>query len=196
MTASNPVKLSAQAIKNILYTPVFQAIEDGCPELGTFVFTNPHSQNIFLAIQIDSNGNVHCFFHNLPFAVDMNPERLRCRWTPTATATTPWQWVGSYRWSDWLCCLRRKCRRCLGYVPQYCQLSSPWHTWTGFSPQCPDWCCLILFHHLRLKFSLPVLRDGYPHISKAGTQRLTTVAVPKAVILSLLEKKTENYIAI
>ena len=86
-----------QAIKNILYTPVFQAIEDGCPELGTFVFTNPHSQNIFLAIQIDSNGNVHCFFHNLPFAVDMNPERLRCRWTPTATATTPWQWVGSYR---------------------------------------------------------------------------------------------------
>ncbi len=71
MTASNPVKLSAQAIKNILYTPVFQAIEDGCPELGTFVFTNPHSQNIFLAIQIDSNGNVHCFFHNLPFAADM-----------------------------------------------------------------------------------------------------------------------------
>ena len=57
--------------ENILCPPVFQAIEDSCPKLGTLVFANPHLQDVFPAIQVNSNGNVHCFLHNLHFAADM-----------------------------------------------------------------------------------------------------------------------------
>lgn len=32
---------------------------------------NSHAQDIFPAIQIDTNGNVYCFLHNLPFAADV-----------------------------------------------------------------------------------------------------------------------------
>ena len=57
--------------ENILYAPVFQAVEDSCPELGALIFANPHPQDVFPAIQVDPNGDVHCFLHDLPFAADM-----------------------------------------------------------------------------------------------------------------------------
>lgn len=34
-------------------------------------FSQPHSQDVFSAIQVDSNGNIHRFLHDLPFAADM-----------------------------------------------------------------------------------------------------------------------------
>ena len=57
--------------KNILYAPVFQTVEHSRPELGALVFACPHAQNIFPATQIDPNGNVHRFLHDLSFAADM-----------------------------------------------------------------------------------------------------------------------------
>ena len=45
MVASNPVKWSP-------LRPVFQAVEYRRPELGVLIFSNPHAQNIFPAIQI------------------------------------------------------------------------------------------------------------------------------------------------
>ena len=57
--------------ENILYAPIFQTIEHRCPELGALIFANPHPQDVFPAVQVDSNGNVHCFLHDLPFAADM-----------------------------------------------------------------------------------------------------------------------------
>ena len=44
--------------ENVLYASVFQAVENGSPELGALIFSNPHAQDIFPAIQIDANGNI------------------------------------------------------------------------------------------------------------------------------------------
>ena len=52
--------------ENVLYAPVFQAVEYSRPELGAFIFSNPHAQDIFPAIQMDANGNINCFLHDLP----------------------------------------------------------------------------------------------------------------------------------
>ena len=57
--------------ETFLYTPFFQAIENSCPELGALIFANPHPQDIFPAIQVDSNGDVQRFLRDLPFAADM-----------------------------------------------------------------------------------------------------------------------------
>ena len=48
--------------KNILYAPIPQAIQYGRPELCALILADPHPQNIFAAIQIKADGNVHCFF--------------------------------------------------------------------------------------------------------------------------------------
>ena len=57
--------------ENILYAPVFQAVEHRCPEFGALIFTDPHTQNIFLAVQIDANGNIDRLLDDLPLAADM-----------------------------------------------------------------------------------------------------------------------------
>ena len=46
-------------------------IEHSCSELGALIFANPHLQDIFPAIQIDTNGNIHCFLHELSYAAHM-----------------------------------------------------------------------------------------------------------------------------
>lgn len=57
--------------KNIFDTPRSQTIKCCCPALGDLVFIGAYSQNIFTTALIDTNGNVHRYFHNLPFATDM-----------------------------------------------------------------------------------------------------------------------------
>ena len=57
--------------ENIFYAPVPQAVEHRCPEFGTLIFTDPHAQNIFFAVQIDTNGYVYGFFDDLPLTVNM-----------------------------------------------------------------------------------------------------------------------------
>ena len=52
--------------ENILYTPVFQAIEYARPELGALIFPDPHPQDAFPVIQIDPNSDVHGFFTICP----------------------------------------------------------------------------------------------------------------------------------
>ena len=72
-----PHQIVGAGNENILYTPVFQAIEDSCPKLGAFGFPNLHPQDVFPAIQVDSNGNVHRFLHDLPFAADMIVDSIK-----------------------------------------------------------------------------------------------------------------------
>ena len=45
---------------------------------------------------------------------------------------------------------------------------------------------LVLFQHLRLKVPLPVSRDRYLHISKAGVQPLAAVAVTAVICVLVL----------
>ena len=52
--------------KNILCAPVFQAVEHSCPELGALIFANPHTQDVFPVIKIDTNSNVYRFLRDLP----------------------------------------------------------------------------------------------------------------------------------
>ena len=66
-----PSQIVRASDENILYSPVPQTVQDGSPEFSTFIFTNPHTENILFAIQIVSNGNVNGFLHNLPFAANM-----------------------------------------------------------------------------------------------------------------------------
>ena len=63
--------------ENVLYASVFQAVEYSRPELGALIFSNPHAQDIFSAIQIDANGNIYCFLHDLPFTADMVVDGLQ-----------------------------------------------------------------------------------------------------------------------
>ena len=66
-----PCQIVGTGNENIFNPSVFQPVQYSCPELGALVFANPHPQNIFPAIQVDPDGNVDCFLHNLPFAADM-----------------------------------------------------------------------------------------------------------------------------
>ena len=71
----NGSRKSSQIVRagneDIFHTAIAQTIQHSCPELGAFSFTNPHSQDIFPSIEIDANGDIDCFFDNLPFASDM-----------------------------------------------------------------------------------------------------------------------------
>lgn len=57
--------------ENILHAPVPQAIEYGRPKLGALIFAYPHTQYILASVQVDTNGNVYRFLHNLSPAADM-----------------------------------------------------------------------------------------------------------------------------
>ena len=60
----------------IFYTPVFQAIQDGEPELGTFILTNIHSEDILTSFHIDPNRNVNSTFYNPPLITGMEMDRI------------------------------------------------------------------------------------------------------------------------
>ena len=48
--------------EDILHTAVAQTVENSGPVLGALIFTYPHAQYVFPAIQIDSNGDIDRFF--------------------------------------------------------------------------------------------------------------------------------------
>ena len=39
--------------------------------LGAFIFTDPHAQNVFPAVQINADGDIDSLLHDLSFAADM-----------------------------------------------------------------------------------------------------------------------------
>lgn len=63
--------------ENILHATVFEPIEYSSPEFGALVFTDPHAQNIFLSVQINADGNVNSFLHDLAFAANMIVDRVQ-----------------------------------------------------------------------------------------------------------------------
>ena len=66
-----PCQIIGTGDEYVFYTSVLQPIQYSFPELGALVFANPHAQDVFTTIQIDSYRNVDCFLHNLSFAADM-----------------------------------------------------------------------------------------------------------------------------
>ncbi len=63
--------------EDIPYATIPQAVEYGCPKLGTLIFANPHAENVFLAVKVDPYGDVHRFLHDLSFAADMVVDPLK-----------------------------------------------------------------------------------------------------------------------
>lgn len=57
--------------EDILNAPVFQAVEYGCPEFGALIFTDPHTQNVLTAVQIDANSNIDSLLDDLFLTADM-----------------------------------------------------------------------------------------------------------------------------
>lgn len=66
-----PCQIVGTGNKNVLYATVAQAVGHGFPELGALVLPDPHTQYILPAIQVDSDGNVDSFLHNLSLAADV-----------------------------------------------------------------------------------------------------------------------------
>ena len=62
--------------ENIFNAPVFHAVKHICPELCTLVLANPHTKNVFLAVQTDPYCDVHSFLDDLSFAADMIVDRV------------------------------------------------------------------------------------------------------------------------
>ena len=57
--------------ENILNAPVSQAVEYRRPKFGALIFTDPHTQNVLLAVQIDANGNIDSLLHDLALTAHM-----------------------------------------------------------------------------------------------------------------------------
>ena len=77
IAAENPVRLSVQAMK-ISSTPRFLSpLSYSSPEFGALVFADPHAQNIFLSVQINADGNVNSFLHDLAFAANRIVDRVQ-----------------------------------------------------------------------------------------------------------------------
>ena len=66
-----PGQIIRASDENILNIPVFQAIEYRCPEFGALIFTDPHTQNVLLAVRIDTNGNIDSLLDDLSLAAHM-----------------------------------------------------------------------------------------------------------------------------
>lgn len=63
--------------ENILHATVFEPIEYSSPEFGALVFADSHAQNIFLSVQINADGNVNSFLHDLAFAANRIVDRVQ-----------------------------------------------------------------------------------------------------------------------
>lgn len=57
--------------ENVVDPSIFEAAEHHRPVLGALVFPDPHAQNVLAVFQINSNGDIHGLFYDLPFAADM-----------------------------------------------------------------------------------------------------------------------------
>ena len=69
--SGKPGQIIRAGDENVLNSAVFQAGEYRCPVFGAFIFTDPHTQNIFSAVQINADGDIDFLLHDLPFDADM-----------------------------------------------------------------------------------------------------------------------------
>ena len=82
--------------ENVLYTAISQAVEHICPVLGALVFAYPHTQNVLLAVQIDTNGNVNCLFNDLSLAADVEVDGVQKYNRIDALDSFAEKWDGKY----------------------------------------------------------------------------------------------------
>lgn len=54
-----------------------QTIQYGHPELGAFILANPHSQNIFPPVKVNSDGNIDRLLDDPPFTSDMEVDGIQ-----------------------------------------------------------------------------------------------------------------------
>ena len=63
--------------ENVLYATVLQTIEYSRPEFGALVFSDPHTQNVLPAVQVNANSDVYRLLHDLALAADMVVDRVQ-----------------------------------------------------------------------------------------------------------------------
>ena len=180
-----PRQIVGAGDENILYAPIFQAIEYGRPELGTLVFANPHPQDVFPAIQVDANGDVHGFLHNLSFAADMVVDGIQKH-----NGVDGLQRSLLPLFSNGQDLVRDPADRAVRNgntvdIPNMGLNIAGGHA-LGVHGQ--DFLLnvltdtgLVLFQYLGLEVPLSISRNRYFHISKAGAQRFAAVAVAAVI---------------
>src|SRR5699024_7345460 len=180
-----PRQIVGAGDENILYAPVFQAVEYSRPEFGALIFPNPHPQDVFPTIQVDSNGDVYGFLHDLPFAADMVVYGVQEYHSVDGFQGSLLPLLGYGQ--DFVCNAADRTVRDgnavdvldmgldvtgghpLGVHGQY------------FLFNVLADARLVLFQYLGIEFPLAISRDRYFHISKAGAQRFAAVAVAAVV---------------
>lgn len=63
--------------QDILYPTFFLSVQDGQPELCTFILSHVHAQNVFPAIHADSYGNIDSLLYNASSVADMIMDRIQ-----------------------------------------------------------------------------------------------------------------------
>ena len=173
---------------SLLYAPVFQAVEYSRPEFSALIFTNPHAQDIFPSVQVDSNRDIHCFLHDLPFAADMVVDGIQKYHSvngfqgallpftnhrqdlvrdPADRAVRDGNAVNLLN-----VCFNVPCRHPLGVHGQ------------DFLFNVLANAGLVFLQYLRLKFTLAVSGNRHLHVAETGTQSLA--AVPVAAVICVL----------
>src|SRR5699024_4616491 len=182
-------KIVGTGNENVLYTAVFQAIQYGCPELGTLVFADPHPQNIFPAVQIDANGNVNGLLHDLALAADVvvNGVQEHHRIDGLQRPLLPLfgngkdlvcdPAYGAVRYRNPIDVLDMSLNIAGGHALGV-------HGQDLLLNVLAD-AGLALFQHLRLKLPFPVPGNRDLHVSKACPERLAAMTIP-AVVCSLV----------
>ncbi|OPZ20755.1 MAG: hypothetical protein BWZ04_01559 [Firmicutes bacterium ADurb.BinA205] len=57
--------------KDILNTSVAQTVQNACPELCAFIFTDPHTENVLPAVHINAYRYIYSLFDDLSFTAYM-----------------------------------------------------------------------------------------------------------------------------
>ena len=63
--------------KNIFNPTVAQTVQYSCPVFCAFVFTNLHTENIFVPVQINVNRDIDSLLHDVSLAAHMIVDRIQ-----------------------------------------------------------------------------------------------------------------------
>ena len=180
--AAKPVHAGDQ---DVLHTTVFQAIQDGKPEFGTFIFANIHSQDVLFPVHVNAKGYIDSTFDNASLAADMVMDGIHKydRIDFLQRAFLPFPDNGKYLVRDPADCA-------VGYI----HVVEFFHV--GFYVAgCHAFCIhgknlflhvlrhgiLVFFNELGLILTVPVARDCSIHVSIAGVHGLFGMSVAAVI---------------
>ena len=180
--AAKPVHAGDQ---DVLHTTVFQAIQDGKPEFGTFIFANIHSQDVLFPVHVNTGDYIDGAFYNAPLAANMAMDGIHKydRIDFLQRAFLPFPDNGKYLVRDPADCA-------VGYI----HVVEFFHV--GFYVAgCHAFCIhgknlflhvlrhgiLVFFNELWLILAVAVARDCNIHVSIAGVHDLLGMSVAAVV---------------